>query len=78
MLFRSDVNNIVGVTGDGNAITLLQNGFAGKNIEMNLLGNTNTVTVNQQSTLNVDTIKIDSTSNGGTITINQCNSGGPC
>jgi hypothetical protein len=73
-----DVVNTKTIAGDGNTITTVQDGTAGKNIEMLLTGNTNTVTVNQKSTLNVDTLKIDSTSNGSTITINQCNAGGPC
>jgi hypothetical protein len=73
-----DVVNTKTIAGDDNTITTVQNGTAGKNIEMLLTGNTNTVVVNQQSTTNVDTLKINSTSNGSTITINQCNAGGPC
>lgn len=73
-----DVVNTKTIAGDGNTITTVQDGTAGKNIEMLLTGNTNTVTVNQKSTLNVDTLKINSTSHGSTITINQCNAGGPC
>jgi hypothetical protein len=73
-----DVVNTKTVIGDGNTITTVQNGTAGKNIEMLLTGSTNTVAINQQSTTNVDTLKIDSTSTGSTITINQCNAGGPC
>lgn len=73
-----DVVNDLNLTGDGNAITLTQDGTAGKNIEMVLAGSTNTITVNQKSTTNVDTIKLNSTSTGSTITINQCNAGGPC
>lgn len=73
-----DVVNTKTIAGDGNTITTVQDGTAGKNIEMLLTGNTNTVTVNQKSTTNVDTLKINSTSNGSTITINQCNAGGPC
>jgi hypothetical protein len=73
-----DVVNTKTIAGDGNTITTVQDGTAGKNIEMILTGNTNTVTVNQKSTNNVDTLKIDSTSSGSTITINQCNAGGPC
>ena len=73
-----DVVNTKTIAGDGNTITTVQDGTAGKNIEMLLTGNTNTVTVNQKSTNNVDTLKIDSTSSGSTITINQCNAGGPC
>jgi hypothetical protein len=73
-----DVVNTKTIAGDGNTITTVQNGTAGKNIEMLLTGNTNTVAINQQSTTNVDTLKINSTSNGSTITINQCNAGGPC
>jgi len=73
-----DVVNTKTVIGDGNTITTVQDGTAGKNIEMLLTGNSNTVTVNQKSTTNVDTLKIDSTSNNSTITINQCNALGPC
>jgi hypothetical protein len=73
-----DVVNTKTIAGDGNTITTVQDGTAGKNIEMLLTGNTNTITVNQKSTNNVDTLKIDSTSSGSTITINQCNAGGPC
>lgn len=73
-----DVVNTKTIVGDGNTITTVQNGTAGKNIEMLLTGSTNTVAVNQTSTTNVDTLKINSTSTGSTITINQCNAGGPC
>lgn len=73
-----DVVNDMTVAGDGNAITMVQDGTAGKNVEMVLTGSTNTVTVNQKSTTNVDTIKINSTSTGSTLVINQCNVGGPC
>ena len=73
-----DVANTKTIAGDGNTITTVQNGTAGKNIEMILTGNTNTVTVNQQSTANVDTLKINSTGSNGTITVNQCSAGGPC
>ena len=73
-----DVVNTKTIAGDGNTITTVQDGTAGKNIEMLLTGNTNTITVNQKSTTNVDTLKLNSTSTGSTITINQCNAGGPC
>jgi hypothetical protein len=73
-----DVVNTKTIAGDGNNINTFQNGAAGKNIEMILTGNTNTIEVKQTSTNNVDTLKIDSTSSSSTITINQCNSGGPC
>ena len=73
-----DVVNTKTVVGDGNNITTVQDGTAGKNIEMNLTGSTNNLTINQKSTTNVDTLKINSTSNGSTITINQCNVGGQC
>ena len=73
-----DVVNDITVAGDGNAITMVQDGTAGKNVEMVLTGSTNTVTVNQKSTTNVDTIKINSTSTGSTMVINQCNAAGPC
>ena len=73
-----DVVNTKTVIGDGNNITTVQDGTAGKNIQMVLTGSTNTVAVNQKSTTNVDTLSINSTSSGSTITINQCNAGGPC
>ena len=73
-----DVVNDMTVAGDGNTITMVQDGTAGKNVEMVLTGSTNNVTVNQKSTTNVDTIKINSTSTGSTMVINQCNAGGPC
>jgi hypothetical protein len=73
-----DVVNTKTIAGDDNTITTVQDGTAGKNIEMLLTGNTNTVEIKQSSTTNVDTLKINSTSNGSTITINQCNAGGPC
>jgi hypothetical protein len=72
----NDVENVFAVTGDSNIITTTQNGAAGKNIDMILVGSQNNVTVNQKSTLNVDSIKLNSTSSGSTILINQCNVGG--
>jgi len=72
----NDVENVFAVSGDSNQITTTQNGYAGKNIDMILTGNQNTVLVNQKSTLNVDSIKLNSTSSGSAITINQCNVGG--
>ena len=68
-----DVINTVNVDGDGNQITTTQNGMAGKNIDMNVIGSTNVINVNQTSTLNVDTLKINTTGSGSTININQCN-----
>jgi len=73
-----DVVNDMTVAGDGNTITMVQDGTAGKNVEMVLTGSTNNITVNQKSTTNVDTIKINSTSTSSTMLINQCNAGGPC
>ena len=55
---------------------ILQNGFAGKNIDLTVAGNTNKFTINQKSTLNVDSIKINTVGNGSTVLINQCNAGG--
>jgi hypothetical protein len=72
----NDVQNLFTVAGDSNLITTTQNGAAGKNIDMTLTGNQNTVLVNQKSTLNVDSVTLNSTSSGSTITINQCNVGG--
>jgi len=70
-----DVINTVNVVGDSNQITTTQNGYAGKNIDMNVTGSTNVINVNQTSTLNVDTLKLNTTGSGSTININQCNSG---
>ena len=72
----NDVENTYVISGDSNILTTTQNGFAGKNVDMALTGNQNTITVNQKSTLNVDSIKLNSVSSGSTITINQCNAGG--
>lgn len=71
-----DVTNTFAVTGDSNDMTIVQNGYAGKNIDMDLTGSTNTVTVNQKSTLNVDSINLTSTTSNSTISINQCDSTG--
>nr|WP_315470628.1 hypothetical protein [uncultured Sphingorhabdus sp.] len=73
-----DVVNTKTIAGSGNVITTVQNGLAGKNIEMLLTGSTNNITVNQKSEDNVDTIKINSTSIGSTLIINQCNTGDAC
>lgn len=72
----NDVTNTVSITGDSNEMTMLQNGYAGKNVDLTLAGNQNTIAINQKSTLNVDSIKINSVSTGSTFTINQCNAGG--
>jgi hypothetical protein len=68
-----DVINTVNVTGDQNTITTTQNGYAGKNIEMNVIGSLNTINIDQKSTTNVDTLKLDTTGTGSTINITQCN-----
>ena len=73
-----DVKNDVDVAGSNNVIKMVQDGTAGKNIEMLLTGSANAIIVNQKSTNNVDTVIIDSTSTGSTLVINQCNTGGPC
>lgn len=73
-----DVVNTVHVTGDQNVITTTQNGYAGKNIDMNVIGSLNTITIDQKSTLNVDTLKLNTTGTGGIINITQCNSGANC
>jgi len=70
-----DVTNTINVTGDQNTITTTQTGYAGKNIDMNVLGSLNTINIDQKSTLNVDTIKLNTTATGGIINITQCNSG---
>lgn len=71
-----DVTNTVAVTGDQNTLTLLQNGQSGKNIDLTLQGDTNSITINQKSTLNVDSVVVNSQSSGSTVLINQCNPGG--
>jgi hypothetical protein len=68
-----DVINVVKVTGDQNIITTTQNGYAGKNIDMNVIGSLNTINIDQKSTTNVDTLKLDTTGTGSTINITQCN-----
>ena len=76
-----DVVNTKTIVGSGNVITTVQNGLAGKNIEMFLTGSTNTISLTQKSTTNVDTIKIDSIGSGSDLTIIQCNTptvAGPC
>ena len=75
---NNDVTNTVTATGDSNAITMLQNGYAGKNVNMALTGNSNDVTINQRSTTNADTLGITSSASNSTIIINQCNTIGNC
>lgn len=70
-----DVTHVSTVTGDSNEITVLQNGYAGKHLDMNLTGNLNKITINQTSTLNVDSLSINSQSAGSTMLIQQCTSG---
>lgn len=72
----NDVTNTVAVNGDSNQITMLQNGYSGKNVDLTLTGSTNKIDINQKSTLNIDSIKINSVGSGSTFTINQCNAGG--
>ena len=71
-----DVTNVFDVDGDSNDMTIVQSGYSGKNIDMTLTGSTNTVTINQKSTLNVDSIDITSTTSNSTISIDQCDSTG--
>ncbi len=71
-----DVVNDVAVVGDSNTVSMLQNGYAGKNVELNVTGNSNTHTIQQKSTLNVDTLKINTTGNSSTVAVTQCNPGG--
>ena len=73
-----DVINTVHVIGDQNNITTTQNGYAGKNIDMNVIGSLNTINIDQKSTMNVDTLKLNTTGTGGTINITQCNIGTNC
>ena len=72
----NDVTNTVDVTGSNNTVTMLQNGYAGKNVDLDIVGDHNTYNINQTSTTNVDTLKISTTGNNSNITINQCNAGG--
>lgn len=71
-----DVTNVFGITGDSNDFTVVQDGYAGKNVDMSLTGSNNTVAINQRSTLNVDSVNVTSTTSNSTITINQCDSTG--
>jgi len=71
-----DVTNTFNIAGDSNVFNTVQSGNAGKNIEMTLTGSTNTVSIEQKSTLNVDSINLNSTSNNSSIIIKQCDSGG--
>jgi hypothetical protein len=71
-----DVVNSVAVVGDSNTVSMLQNGHSGKNVELNVTGNSNTHTIQQKSTLNVDTLKINTTGNSSTVAVTQCNPGG--
>lgn len=73
-----DVTNTVTATGDSNTINMLQNGHAGKAVDMALTGNNNDVTINQRSTTHADTIGITSSASNSTIIINQCNTLGNC
>ena len=72
----NDVTNTVTVSGDSNQFNVVQNGYAGKNIDLTMSGSTNDITINQKSTLTVDAIKINTVGNGSTMLINQCNAGG--
>jgi hypothetical protein len=71
-----DVVNKIAVVGDSNTVSMLQEGHSGKNVELNVTGNSNTHTIQQKSTLNVDTLKINTTGNSSTISVTQCNPGG--
>jgi hypothetical protein len=72
----NDVTNTVDVTGSSNQVTMVQNGYAGKNVDLDITGNSNTYTINQTSVNNVDTLKISTTGSNTTVHINQCNAGG--
>ena len=79
----SNVKNDVVVGGNTNVIKIVQDGNAGnsnsgKSVEMDLLGDSNKISVNQKSTGNVDTIKINSDSSNSILVINQCSNSGPC
>ena len=71
----NDVTNTVDIVGDTNTVTMLQNGYAGKNVDLDVTGNGNTYNINQTSTTHVDTLKISTTGNDSTVTIRQCNAG---
>lgn len=73
-----DVTNTVAIAGDTNTMTMTQQGFAGKNADVTVTGNSNNLTINQKSTTNVDAVNVTHTGNGNTIIVNQCNAGGPC
>ena len=73
-----DVKNRMTIAGDNNTKTVVQNGFAGKEVTSTVTGNGNTITVNQTSTLNVDKLNITHTGNNNTVAISQCNAGGTC
>jgi hypothetical protein len=71
-----DVVNSVAVVGDSNTVSMVQDGHDGKNVELNVTGNSNTHTIQQKSTLNVDTLKINTTGNSSNVSVTQCNPGG--
>jgi hypothetical protein len=73
-----DVKNRMTIAGDNNTKTVVQNGFAGKEVTSTVTGNGNTITVNQTSTLNVDKLNITHTGNNNTVAISQCNAGSTC
>lgn len=71
----NDVTNTFDLTGDSNTISMLQEGYDGKNVSAVLTGSNNNLTINQTSTLNADSLTINSNSNSSNFVINQCNSG---
>jgi hypothetical protein len=70
-----DVIQTATVAGDSNQLTIVQNGHASKNMDINLVGSGNIFDIKQTSTLNVDRLSINSQSVGSTVHINQCTSG---
>lgn len=70
-----DVTNTVTATGSHNEITVTQLGEAGKNVNMQLQGDTNKITIDQKSTLNVDSLHLNTTGSNNTISVHQCDSG---
>lgn len=74
----NDVTNTVTASGDSNTLTLTQNGYAGKNANVSVTGNTNNLTLNQTSTTHADSVTVTSVANGTNVTISQCGPSGNC
>lgn len=70
-----DVTNTIAATGSHNEITVTQLGEAGKNVNMQLQGDTNKIIIDQKSTLNVDSLHLNTTGSNNNISVHQCDSG---